>query len=203
VNVTVRFYNLDGTQKHMAEARNLSVPSNSSIEALKVERFADLSPVYFVRCQMTDATGRVLADNTFWQSTDPDDVGPASNDRGFEVKWSHLGEMTALNSMPGAHVAVSGDYAGVDGETRAQIRLINNSDHVAFFVRAEVTADADGPEVLPIRYDDNYITVFPHETRTIDAVFDTSLLNGHKPALRVEGYDVPKQVVPLAQRKAR
>lgn len=53
---------MTGLSKHIAEARNLSVPANSSIEALKLERFADLSPVYFVRCQMTDATGRVLCD---------------------------------------------------------------------------------------------------------------------------------------------
>ncbi len=203
VNVTVRFYNLDGTQKHIAEARNLSVPSNSSIEALKVGRFSDLSSVYFVRCQMTDAAGKVLADNTYWQSTTPDDVGPASNDEGFEVKWSHLGDMTALNSMPTPHLAVSGAYEDVNGETRAQIRLTNKSNHIAFFVRAEVTADADGPEVLPIRYDDNYITIFPNETQTIEAVLDTRLLDGHKPALRVEGYDVPKQVVPLAEQKIR
>jgi exo-1,4-beta-D-glucosaminidase len=42
---------------------------------------------------------------------------------------------------------------------------------VAFFVRAEVTHEADGNEILPITYDDNYITVFPHEIWTIVARF--------------------------------
>jgi exo-1,4-beta-D-glucosaminidase len=73
---------------------------------------------------------------------------------------------------------------------------------VAFFVRAEVTQGADGNEILPITYDDNYITVFPHETRTIvasfdDARFQESAPASLTPALRVEGYNVTKKVISL------
>ena len=197
VNVTVRFYNLDGTQAHFAEAKNLSMPSSSSVPALTVGRISGLSAVYFVRCQMRDAAGKVLAENVYWESQLDDDLGPASNDDQFAAKWVQLGDLSALNTMPAARVGVSGAYEEVDGETHAHISLRNKSEHVAFFVRTEITMDSDGGEVLPIRYDDNYITVFPRETRTMDAVFLSSLLAGHKPALRLEGYDVPKQVVPL------
>jgi exo-1,4-beta-D-glucosaminidase len=68
---------------------------------------------------------------------------------------------------------------------------------VAFFLRAEVTNGADGQEILPNTYSDNYITVFPHETRTVVATFDSSLLSGRTPGLRVEGYNVGKKIVPL------
>ena len=64
-------------------------------------------------------------------------------------------------------------------------------------MRAEITRGSNGEEILPIRYDDNYVTVFPHESRSIDAVFDSALLAGGKPALRLEGYDVPQEVVAL------
>jgi exo-1,4-beta-D-glucosaminidase len=70
-------------------------------------------------------------------------------------------------------------------------------------LRAEITPDSDGLEILPIRYDDNYVTVFPHESRTLDAVFDSALLAGHNPAVRLEGYDLRKQIVPLTAEKAR
>jgi exo-1,4-beta-D-glucosaminidase len=203
VSVRVRFYNLDGTQKHIAEAKNVNVPASLSVEALTVGRVPGLSSVYFVRCQLTDAAGKVLAENVYWESQVKDDLGPASNDVQFATKWAQLSDMSALNTMPAARLAVSGTYEEVNRETRAHIILNNNSNHVAFFLRAEITTDSDGPEVLPIRYDDNYITVFPHETRTIDAVFDASLLAGHKPNLRIEGYDVPKQIAPLVERKGK
>jgi exo-1,4-beta-D-glucosaminidase len=197
VTVTVRFYNLDGTQKYFAEARNLSVPASSSVNALSVGRIPGLSAVYFVRCQMKGAVGTILAENVYWESPVDDDLGPASNDDQFVAKWVQLGDMSALNTMPMARVVGSGAYENVNGETRAHIRLTNNSKHVAFFLRVEITEDSGDAEVLPIRYDDNYITIFPHDTRLIDAVLDSSLLAGHKAALRLEGYDVSKQVVPL------
>ena len=79
--------------------------------------------------------------------------------------------------------------------------MANPADRVAFFVRAEVTRGADGNEILPITYDDNYITVFPHETRTIVAKYGAvprgSAPGGLSPAVRVEGYNVAKKVILL------
>jgi exo-1,4-beta-D-glucosaminidase len=171
------------------------------MEALTVARVLGLGSVYFVRCQMSDEAGKVLAENVYWESPRGDDVGPASNDSQFQVKWAQLADMTALNTMPSAGITVAATYEEVNGETRAHIRISNNSKHVAFFLRAEITGDAKGAEILPIRYDDNYITVFPRENRSIEAVVDTSLLAGHKPVVRVEGYDVPAQVAPLIEVK--
>lgn len=201
VNVTVRFYSLDGAQKHIDEAKNLSVPANSSLDALQVNRVPGIGPVYLVRCQMTDAAGKVLAENVYWDSSTGDDVGPSSNDVQFQVKWERLADMTALNTMPSARVAVAGTYEDVNGETHAHIKISNNSKRIAFFLRAEMSAEASGNEILPIRYDDNYITVFPNESRTIEALVDTSLLTGHKPILKLAGYNVSPLVAPLAEGK--
>lgn len=114
-----------------------------------------------------------------------------------------MGDMTPLNTMPAARVAVSGTYEEANSETHAHIHLANNSRHIAFFLRAEVTQDSDGLEILPILYDDNYVTLFPHESRTLEAVFDTSLLAGHKPAVTLEGYDSAKQVASLTEQKKK
>jgi len=203
VNITVRFYNLDGTQKHVAEAKDVTVPANSYVDAMTLDHIAGLTPVYFVRAQMADAAGNALAENVYWASTVADDLGPKSNDSQFATKWAQLSNMSALNSMPAAKLTVSGTYVEANGETHAKLRLANNSNHLAFFVRAEITADPDGNEVLPIRYDDNYITVFPRETRTVSARFDSSLLAGRTPSVRIEGYDVAKQVVSLSQKSAK
>jgi exo-1,4-beta-D-glucosaminidase len=201
VSVTVRVYSLDGMQKHLVEAKNLNVPASSSVDALQVARVPGLGPVYLVRCQMTDGADRVLGENVYWESATGDDVGPASHDVQFQVKWARLADMTALNTMPSARVAVAGTFEDLNGETHAHIKISNNSKHVAFFLRAEMSADGGGTEVLPIRYDDNYITVFPNESRTIEAMVDTSLLAGHKPVVKLSGYDVVSQVVPLIERK--
>jgi exo-1,4-beta-D-glucosaminidase len=99
--------------------------------------------------------------------------------------------------MPRSEVNVSAEVLESNSKARVAITLANPTDHVAFFLRAEVTNGADGQEILPITYDDNYIIVFPHETRTVVATFDSSLLKGQTPGLRVEGYNVGKKLVPL------
>jgi hypothetical protein len=89
-----------------------------------------------------------------------------------------------------------------NSEKEVTITLTNPGNNVAFVVRAEVTQGADGNEILPITYDDNYITIFPHEIRTIVARFDDARLSRSAPgnltpALRVEGYNVAKKVMSL------
>ena len=197
VSVTLRFYNLDGTQKYSSGAKNITVTPSSSVDALKVGRVSGLSPVYFVRCQMTDASGKVLADNVYWESQTEDEIGPPSNDSQFATKLEQWGDMSALNEMPAAKLSIEGSCKELDREDQASISLLNDSNRIAFFVRAEVVRGADGDEVLPIRYDDNYVTVFPHERRTINATFDSALLGGARTGLRVGGYNVAVQNSPI------
>jgi exo-1,4-beta-D-glucosaminidase len=195
VKVSVTFYNVDGTRKYADEAKDLEVAPYSSLTALSVARISDLSSTYFVRCRMSAADGAVLADNTYWESTTDDDLGSTKNDVQFTtnlVKWADL---SALDTMPRSEVTASTKISSEKkGEGTARITLTNRSNHVAFFLRAEITKGADGEEVLPISYDDNYITLYPHETRTLVATFAISALEGRPAALRVEGYNVAKKI---------
>ena len=194
--VTVSFYNLDGSRKYTNSAA-ADVSPNSSKDVLSVPRLQGLSPTYFVRCQLSEANGKILAENTYWQSTTDDDLGNPSNDEQFATNLSQWGDLTALNHMPAVQLKVAGSLASNLDQRTVITTLSNNSNHIAFFTRVEATADVGGDEVLPITYDDNYVTLFPHESRTVTAKIDASQLNGRKLALRVEGYNVPKQELSL------
>jgi exo-1,4-beta-D-glucosaminidase len=148
------------------------------------------------------ATREVLAESVYWESTPDDDLGSAKNDEQFKTNLSKWANMSALNTMPRSDLDVSAQVSDSNGEKQVTITLTNPANHVAFFVRAEVTQGADGNEILPITYDDNYVTIFPHEIRTIVARFVDARLSGSvpgslTPALRVEGYNVAKRVVSL------
>jgi len=214
LKVAVEFFNLDGTRKYFTEISGFSIGPNTSREAMTVPRVPNLDSTYLIRTVLLDpnssapGTGpsedKVLAENVYWESTSDDDLGDARNNDQFKTVLARWADLSALNTMPESELNVSAHL--VDSNTRKQaesntakrveITLANPGNHVAFFVRAEVTRGRDGEEILPITYDDNYITVFPHETRTIEATFGSSAGDA-SPAVRVEGCNVVKKVLPL------
>jgi exo-1,4-beta-D-glucosaminidase len=195
-SVSISFYNLDGTVKYTHTAA-VDVPSNSSIDAMSVPRVSGLSSAYFVRCQWIGSEGKPVAENVYWESTTDDDLGGSSNDDQFTTKLDKWADLTSLDHMPAVNIKVASSLTSDHAQQTAIATLINNSNQIAFFVRLELTRGSDGDEILPIVYDDNYITLFPHQSRTITANFQKSELAGATAAFRVEGYNVPKELVPI------
>src|ERR1700730_3923881 len=201
LKVAVEFFNLDGTRQYFTEIGGFNIEANTSREGITVPRVPKLASTHLIRAALMTATRDVLAENVYWESNTDDDLGSAKNDEQFKtdlVKWA---DMSALNTMPRSDLDVSAQVSDGNAEKQVTITLANPANRVAFFVRAEVTQGADGNEILPITYDDNYITIFPHEVRTIMAKFATQLSQsasgGLVPALRVEGYNVAKKVISL------
>jgi exo-1,4-beta-D-glucosaminidase len=64
-------------------------------------------------------------------------------------------------------------------------------------VRVEITGGKDGNEILPVTYDNNYVTVFPGETVSIHGKFANSDRAGARPWLRVAGVNAPKELAPI------
>jgi exo-1,4-beta-D-glucosaminidase len=124
-------------------------------------------------------------------------MGGAANDNAFALNQVTWANFTALNTMPRAEASVSGHITQAGDESRATITVANPSSHVAFFMRAALTRGPGGEEVLPITYEDNYITLFPGESRTLWARFRPADLNGRKPYLSLEGYNVSPRVATL------
>ncbi|HTV56931.1 MAG TPA: glycoside hydrolase, partial [Terriglobia bacterium] len=191
----VRFYNLDGAVKFSKEAPDVNIGPATSRRLMTIPRISGVSPTYFVRCQLSTKAGRPVVDNVYWQSTTDDDMGGPQHDVAFMLDEIHWADFTALNSMPTADVKVAGRVTSEGEQSRAAITLTNSSPHPAFFMRVEVAKGPDEDEVLPITYEDNYITLFANESRTLQARFWTADLAGQQPYLRLEGYNVPAKTV--------
>jgi exo-1,4-beta-D-glucosaminidase len=194
LRVRVRVYDLEGKLREDRSAENLQVDSGSAVQAMTLPRFPASSPVFFVRCQLFDANGGVLAENVYWQSQKDDDVGEPKNDSAFGLKPAGWADMTSLNTMPQVPLELSAAHSSLAGENRVTIHLHNPSEHIAFFERAVITDAKDGDELLPIEYDDNYVTVFPGDTVEIQGLLPQSRKGAW---VRLDGYDTPRTAVPV------
>jgi exo-1,4-beta-D-glucosaminidase len=196
LRVRVRTYDLSGTVRTDRSADGITVASGGATPAMTLPPGPADSPVFFVRCELLDTDGATVAENVYWQSQIADDVGAPFNDSAFETTQASYADMTALNTMPRPRLEITAQRNGDE----VDIELRNPSSNIAFFERAELLASKDGEEILPIEYDDNYLTVFPGETAHI-----RGRVSGEGPGaepvpewVRVTGYGGTPVVVPVS-----
>ncbi len=194
LRVRVRFYDLLGHLRSDRTASDVSVNSGDAVKAMTLSRPTD-SAVFFVRCELLDGSGKVVVENVYWLSQQRDDVGVPENDSAFDLAQTSWADMTALNYMSKVALDITARRAGSQGDNGVVIRLRNPTSSVAFFERAEILETRDGDEILPIEYDDNYVTVFPGETVEIRGVIPMAGMAASW--VRVAGYNTAPVTVPI------
>ncbi|MDT5247625.1 MAG: exo,4-beta-D-glucosaminidase [Mycobacterium sp.] len=197
VKVRVRVYDLQGKVRDDRTTKPITVPSGGAAPALTLPREARDSRVFFVRCELLDPAGHVIGENVYWQSQRNDDAGAPNDDFAFDANQATWADMTPLNNLTRVSLGVTAERTtNGAGQQVVTARLHNATRRIAFFERAELTSTRDGDEILPIEYDDNYVTVFPGETVTVRGVVPSPYANANW--VRVTGYNTPPVVVPVA-----
>jgi exo-1,4-beta-D-glucosaminidase len=194
LRVRVRIYDLDGKLRDDRSANGIAVPFNGATQVMELPRYPQTSPVFFVRCQLFDDSGKLVVENTYWQSQKDDDLGARGHDMVMTLRQDKWADMTALNTMPPVALEIGATQTKIGDEGRVTIRLHNPSGHVAFFERATISTARDGDEILPILYDDNYITVYPGETAEIHGTVPQA---AEARWVKLEGYNTPATAVAI------
>jgi exo-1,4-beta-D-glucosaminidase len=197
MTATATVYNIpDLTEQYTTQAA-VNAPANASTQVLTIPALTGLSGTYFIRLQLRDSAGALVSNNLYWYSTSPDVLSNHSTWYKTVVKsYANLTGLNSLASNPDVTAAASRTISG--GQQTVNMTLNNTSTtNIAFFVRPEITAGNGGNEVLPVNYTDNYVSLWPGESTTITATYQTSDLGGQAPYLRVRGYNVPTTSTPL------
>ncbi len=192
LKVAVSVYNLNMALKYAREAV-VDVPEDGVTRALTIPALDGLSSTYFVRLALSDAQGKLISSNFYWLSTKPDALDwPHSNY--YVTPTTQQADYTGLNTLPLVDLRASAASRIEGGERITRVVLHNPSHNLAFLVRLRLTG-ADGRDVLPVLWDDNFIPLFPGERREITARVDSHQLRG--PArIHLEGWNVyPKELV--------
>jgi exo-1,4-beta-D-glucosaminidase len=200
LRVSAEIYDLNGVRRSSKEVPEVKIAAGTSVEAMTMARDSSLDSVFFVRLRLKDATNSVLAENVYWASNADDVVGNPNDPAQFKTELEQWADLSALNTLPAVNVKLACATAESNGTETATMTLTNQSNHIAFFLRAEMTAGPDGEEILPITYDDNYVTLFPEQTKTIVARYERPA-TGPAVAVRLQGYNVAKIVLPLRAKK--
>ena len=187
LKLTTKIYNLDASEKFSHED-SLDASADSTAKIFTLPEVQGLSPVYFLALRLTDASGKLVGSNFYWLSTKRETI-----DWGKSTWWmtptDSFADYTALSQLSKVKLKVHErtEQSGADSVTR--VTLENPSKTLAFFVRLKVKK-GKGEEILPVVWQDNYISLLPGERREVSATYRTSDLDGAKPAVEVTGWNV-------------
>ncbi len=171
LSVKVLIYRFDGTLDSHKTYLVAQVPGSSTVKAAQIEVNARISPLYFIKLDLTDPSGNLLSSNFYWQHVAQD-------------QFDGLMDLPRVTLDAKASARADGD------KTLLTVTLHNNTNHVALLSHFQLHQKKSGRRVLPVFYSDNYISLVPGQSSTISIEAATKDLQGDSPLLELDGFNV-------------
>jgi mannosylglycoprotein endo-beta-mannosidase len=171
LNVKVLIYAFDGTLNSEKNYPVTQVPGSSTIKAAQIVVSARISPLYFIKLDLTDASGNLLSTNFYWQHVAQD-------------------QYDGLMNLPTAVLDAEASARTQGDNTVVTVTLHNNTAHIALLSHVQLHQKKSGRRVLPVFYSDNYISLVPGESSTVSIEAATKDLQGDLPLVELDGYNV-------------
>jgi exo-1,4-beta-D-glucosaminidase len=188
LKLTTKIYNLDMTEK-FTQSNPLDAPADSTAKIFTLPDISDLSPTYFLALRLEDSTGKLVGSNFYWLSTKPETLDWAKTTWWMTPTASYA-DFTSLSQLPKVKLNESSRTENDGVRVVTRVTLSNPSKSLAFFVRLKIDRGAKGEEVLPVIWEDNYISLLPGERREVTATYGAKVLGSAKPSLEVTGWNV-------------
>ena len=187
LKIIARILNLDGTQKFTKEAK-LDAAADSTQKVFEVPEVSGLSGTYFLDLRVTDASGKLVGSNFYWLSTRPETLD-WSKSNWYTTATASYADYTSLAQLQKTKLKVASHTENKGEESITHVTLENPGKVLAFFVRLKVDKGRGGEEILPVIWQDNYVSLLPGEKRDITATYRTAELGTATPELEVKGWN--------------
>jgi exo-1,4-beta-D-glucosaminidase len=187
VRVSTRVLNLDMTEKFSNDS-TVDVPADGVVKVVAIPDIPALSPTYFISLRVIDPSGKLLGSNFYWLSTKPETLDWAKS-TWFSTPTLSYADFTALSQLPKVKLNATERSERQGDREFTHVTIENPSKDLAFFVRLKLKKGAAGPEILPVLWQDNYISLLPGEKREVTAEYRASELGDRKPVIEIKGWN--------------
>jgi exo-1,4-beta-D-glucosaminidase len=188
LKLTMKIYNLDMTEK-LSQENSFDAPADSTAKVFALPEVQGLSSVYFLALRLTDSAGKIVGSNFYWLSTKPETIDWAKS-TWWMTPTDSFADYTALSQLPKVKLKVTDRTEHKDDESITHVTIENPSKSLAFFVRLKLDKGAKGEEILPVVWEDNYISLLPGEKREVTATYRASELGTEKAVVEISGWNV-------------
>ncbi|MFG2788081.1 exo-beta-D-glucosaminidase [Streptomyces sp. NPDC048419] len=188
----------DGTQKYDRTVTGVSVRGDGAhTTALTLPAsISGLPATYLVRLTLTDAAGKEIDRNVYWLSTKPDTLDWAHTDWYYTPTTSYA-DLKGLSSMAQVPVSATASTSTVGDTATTTVTLRNTGSGKTPSLLTDVhLVDTQGRPVLPVRWSDDEVSLWPGESVTLTGTYRTADLHGSAPRVRVSGWNTAARTVP-------
>jgi exo-1,4-beta-D-glucosaminidase len=187
LKLTVRVFNLDMTERYSQQA-SLDMPADSTQKVLTLPGIDGLSPTYFLALRLEDSTGKAVGGNFYWLSSKAETVDWEKSNW-YTTPTASYADYTQLSQLPKVKLGVMHQSERKGEEEMTHVTLTNPSKSLAFFVRLKITKGKGSEEILPVLWQDNYVSLLPGERRELRATYRALELGTARPVVEVSGWN--------------
>jgi exo-1,4-beta-D-glucosaminidase len=187
LKAAAKIYNLDMSVKFTKEVV-LDVTEDSATRVFTIPEIAGLSATYFVNLTLTDAAEAEVSRNFYWLSTRPETL-EWDKSNWYYTPTKAFADYTALNTLPRTDLKVDSATRQQGADRITTVMVTNAAPSLAFGVHLKVNKGADGDEVLPVLWEDNYFALLPGETRKLSATYSARDLGRSAPVVQLEAWN--------------
>jgi exo-1,4-beta-D-glucosaminidase len=202
VNGTQRMNNLKASaelydfdlQKQFSKEVPVNTEEDSTQKLFTIPQPGEVTGVSFVRLRLQDDRGRTISSNFYWLPAKYSMFDWSATTFEYTPSPSYE-DLRQLNTLP--LVKLKMDAARTAGPA-IKVNISNPSKNLAFQIVLRIFNKADGHEILPVRWDDNYFELLPGETRSITAVYDAQQLKNVQASVEAAGWNIITQTAVLS-----
>ncbi|MBV1949242.1 sugar-binding domain-containing protein [Streptomyces sp. BV129] len=190
----------DGTPRYERTLAGMRVPGDGAHgTAFTLPRqVGGTSGTHLLRLVLTGPDGREVSRNVYWLSTRPDTLDWANSDW-YHTPTTGYGDLKGLASMARVPVSVAAatSASGALSTTTVTLRRSGGGRTPSLLTDVHLV-DGRGRPVLPVRWSDNQVGLWPGESVTLTATYRTADLHGSAPRVRISGWNTPERTVPAS-----
>ena len=133
-----------GLAERLARETTVDLPADGVVRAFEIPVPAGLTPTYFLRLDLADATGGALSTNLYWLATE-DDVLDFAKTQWFYTPVKQHANLGALSTLPATSLQVT-TSAGAGSAGARRVRVTNTGKALALFGGAFAVAGSKGSQ---------------------------------------------------------
>ncbi len=194
LRASVHVYGLSWNELYTAQSTvDSNADSAQRVFTIPANLFSSAERIFFIDLSLGDSSGHVVSHNFYWVPGTLTAFDWDNTDYTHTPAARHE-DLTALAHLPAVQVEAHADIENTPHGREIHVHLKNQSNTLAFQVRAAVRTNSGGL-IAPVFWSDNWIELKPGESTTLTA----QLPEGENavPTVQVEGWNVtPISITP-------